>query len=610
MNHPPQRHTPTLKHGAVLLLFALLAAPAAAAQTDFKPDTAWEGLWVSERQFGPTRQGPLTLVRSAAGWFARHQGDSVRVTQTHIEDGPIEWSFSFADQGQFIGHQSSTTAPIQGHWIQPPGAIESYPIATPVTLRPAGDYAFAGHIRPFRHDVSLNIPLRDGRVDAQQRVTYRSFLRNPQRNFGVFFRIASATITDQHIEFLNADGDTLARADVLEPGQRFALVFGRTGNTLEFTRREQPTAPGFYPRRLPLALDTLPQPPQLNDGWLTARPNDSGLDATLLGELINEIATFTPTGLRQPYIHSVLIAHRGQLVVEEYFHGYDRETPHDSRSAGKTIASVLLGATIHQGYLANEYERVYPLFGGVDQFANADPRKANMTLHHLITMSSGFDCDDDDESNVGNENVMQNQREQPDWRRYTLSLPMVRDPGAAGVYCTGALNVIGGAIERATQQRLPRFFHDALAQPLGITYYQMNLAPDHRAYMGGGLRLRPRDFLKIGQLYLNQGRFNDQQIVSKAWVEKSFQPHASLNRTNDYGYAWWRQTFVVDEEPIETFYASGNGGQLLFVVPAYALTVMINAGNYSDGRTRNQFRDRFMQRFILPAAVRGSGQQP
>ncbi len=147
---------------------------------------------------------------------------------------------------------------------------------------------------------------------------------------------------------------------------------------------------------------------------------------------------------------------------------------------------------------------------------------------------------------------------------------------------------------------LLRFFQENFADPLEISYYQMNLSPTEDAYMGGGIRLRPRDFLKLGQVYLGGGVWKGKRLVSEDWVRQSATAHASLNRENDYGYGWWRQTFEVRGRSIDTFFASGNGGQMLFVIPELEMTVMIQAGNYSDGRTRNAFRDRFMGQLHPP----------
>ncbi len=568
------------------------------------PPPNWEGLWVAERSFGPRLQGPLTLHRSKANWVARMQGETIAVDRTQEDDGSVDWSFAFFDHGRFVGHQASVEAAIAGHWLQAPGMIDNYPFATPVRLDPVSSDAFAGEIAPYPQQVSLNIPLvADGTASEPGTTRYRTFLRNPQRNLGVFFRIESATATGDEIRFANGDGEVLAVGRSIESGERFTLLFPRFGETLDFTRRSRQNAPGFYARRSAETPAALLQPVEIADGWRTAAPGKTGLDERPLVKLVGSIASFEPTGLRQPYIHGLLIAHRGKLVVEEYFHGYQREMTHDSRSAGKTITSALLGIALHQGSLASLDESVYPLFGGVAAFANPDPRKGRMTARHLVTMSSGFDCDDDDYDTPGNEDTMQSQSEQSDWYRYVLDLPMVREPGEAGVYCTAGINLIGGVLEKVTGTSLPRLFQEQFAVPMGISNYQMNLSPTYHGYMGGGIRLRPRDFLKLGQLYLDGGVWNGQRIVSEAWVNESAAAHASLNESDDYGFAWWRRSYQVAGKTIETYYASGNGGQLLFVVPELDLVVLIQAGNYSDGRTRNEFRDRYMRQSILPAAL-------
>ena len=601
---------------ALCSILCFIAGPSCADGQDVSdPSTvsppSWEGLWVSEKSFGPHLQGPVTLHRSGDGWVARLQGDAAPVDRTEADDGSVSWSFAFFDHGRFVGRQTEVGAAIDGHWIQAPGLIAGYPIATPARLEPAGSHAFDGEIQPFPEEISLNISMVVDKgastpgTKEKGAKKYRTFLRNPQRNLGIFFRIESATVIGDEIRFAGAEGEVMAVGRSMEPGERFTLMFPRFGETFDFTRRSQQNAPGFYPRRSPESSSALLQPPEVGDGWSTALPRDTGLDERPLTELVSSIAGFEPTGLRQPYIHGLLIAHRGKLVVEEYFHGYHRGLTHDSRSAGKSLTSVLLGIAIRKGDLPGLDQPVYPLFGGVEAFANPDPRKHRMKVRHLITMSSGFDCDDGNYDSPGNEDTMQNQDEQPDWYRYALDLPMVREPGEAGVYCTAGIHLIGGVLRKATGISLPRFFQEELATPLGISYYQMNLSPAYHGYMGGGIRLRPRDFLKLGQLYLDGGVWQGRRIVSQDWVRASAAPQATINENNDYGFAWWRKSYEVGERTVETFYASGNGGQLLFVVPELDLAVWIQAGNYSDGRTRNAFRDRFMGESILPAALKG-----
>lgn len=579
------------------------AQNASATSTVQKPAT-WEGIWVAERNFGPRLHGPVSVYRYGEGWVAEIQGETVPAEMVVDKNGSVDWSFSFFNQGRFVGRQTNIKADIEGHWVQSAGMVQYYPLASPVRLKRMDGEIFDGLISPLPQEVSLNIPLSaEGVGDSEKGRKYRTFLRNPQANYGVYFRIESAKVVGDEIQFANANGEILAVGQIIEPGERFTLLFPRFGETFDFTKRARDDAPGFYPRRSLEPTAQLSRPPDIEDGWKTALLRESGIDERLLTRLVSSISVFKPTGLRQPYIHNILIAHRGKLVVEEYFHGRHRGMTHDSRSAGKSLTSALLGIAIQKGMIANVDELVYPFFGGVDAFANPDPRKERLTIRNLVTMSPGFACDDGDYDSPGNEDVMQEQNEQPDWYRYTLNLPMKAEPGEVGVYCTGGMNLIGGIIQMAAKSSMPRFFHEEFAKPLGISNYQMNLSPDEQGYMGGGIRLRPRDFLKLGQLYLDEGMWDGRRIVSEQWVRESAASHASLNVNDDYGYGWWRQSYEVQGRSIETYYASGNGGQLLFVVPELDLVVQINAGNYGDGRTRNQFRDQFMKESILPAVL-------
>lgn len=560
----------------------------------------WSGLWVAERDYGPQFGGPVDVQVIGSKWVARIQDETAMVKREVNEDGSVNWSFDFQGEGKFAGWQVNDTSDIEGHWIQPSGVIANYPLATPVRLSLQKGSVFTGRIRPYVDTLSLNVPLF---ADADSPNVYKTFLRNPERNFGVYFRIETATVDGNEITFAGSDGTAMETATVTEPGERFVMPFGRTGETLEYTRRDRDDAPGFYPRRHPVAFFAMPRPIQTDDGWPTTTPAVAGLDESLLLSLVNSLATFEPNELRQPYIQGLLIAHRGKLIVDEYFHGFDREATHDSRSSTKSLTSALLGVALYDGAIKSIDQPVYPLFGGVDAFENPDPRKARLTLRHLVTMSSGLDCDDGDYDSPGNEDVMQSQDAEPDWYQYALDLAMVREPGEAGVYCTAGMNLIGGALQKATGVELKRYFAEKFAEPLNFGHYEMNLSPTEHAYMGGGMRLRPRDFLKLGQLYLDGGVWAGQRIVSEDYVKASAAPHASINQADDYGYAWWRQSFDVDGRSIETYYASGNGGQLLFVVPELDLVALIQAGNYSDGRTRNAFRDKFMQEHILPAVL-------
>jgi hypothetical protein len=267
---------------------------------------------VAERSFGPRLQGPITVHRSGESWIARLQGETVAVDRSEAEDSSVSWSFAFFDHGRFVGRQARVGGTIDGHWLQAPGMIDYNPFATPVRLEPAGSDAFDGEITPVPQEVSLNISLiADGVTSESGTTRYRTFLRNPQRNLGVFFQIESATVESDEIRFADGDGEVMVVGRAREPGERFTLVFPRFGETLDFIRRSRQNAPGFYPRRSPESPSTLPKPVETRDGWRTATPRETGLDERPLASLVASIAAFEPTGLRQPYIHGLLLAHRG-----------------------------------------------------------------------------------------------------------------------------------------------------------------------------------------------------------------------------------------------------------------------------------------------------------
>jgi CubicO group peptidase (beta-lactamase class C family) len=154
-------------------------------------------------------------------------------------------------------------------------------------------------------------------------------------------------------------------------------------------------------------------------------------------------------------------------------------------------------------------------------FANDDARKAKLTLADLMSMRSGLARDDNDPDSPGGEDRMQRQKDQPDWYRYRLDLPMLKEPGGRdAVYCSADLNLVGGVAETIAQTWNGDLFERHVAEPLGFATYHLNLMPTGSGYTGGGVYLRPRDALKLGQLYLAGGLWNGTRVVSRDWVDR------------------------------------------------------------------------------------------
>lgn len=273
---------------------------------------------------------------------------------------------------------------------------------------------------------------------------------------------------------------------------------------------------------------------------------------------------------------------------------------HDMRSASKTFTSVMLGAAMHDGVAISPSTLVYPSFPNTGSLVASNPERARITLGSLLTHSSGLACDDNDDASPGNEDRLQSQTAQPDWYRYTLELPMVHEPGSTYAYCSAGLNLAAGVIAHATKAWLPEFFDRNIAKPLQIDRYSVNLTPAGQMYGGGGVRMRPRDMLKFGQLYLDHGVWHGHRIVDASWVKTSTS-HQITNANGSDGFAWHRFVLTAGDRKYQEYEASGNGGQFIIVVPELDLTVVITAANYGQYGIWREFREDLVPQYILSA---------
>ena len=601
--------------GVALATAALGTSGFAVAQVVPAPTPgSLEGVWSSETTFGPTLRGELRVTRGDSTWRAvissaesrfRVRGDSIR--------------FSFGPgMGEFRGRMETNGRTIEGFWIQPRGVVLPYPFATPLRLSLVQPGVWQGTVVPL--DDAFSLYLLVWKDDAGELV---GSFRNPERNTRGGASQFQVSRTADSVVFT-------ARPDTTEPEIRRAAAFDSVAGRLViswpiFWEREQPLvlrrigegqAVGLYPR-VPrgLAYDyRVPAP--ANDGWMVAPARTVGFDETALAQLVQRIADTLPNFPRSPFIHSLLIARHGKLVLEEYFFGHDRERTHDTRSAAKTFASVMLGAVMRDGAPITPETAAYPLILRGKPAANPDPRKQRITVAHLMTHTSGLACDDNVDESPGNENTMLNQRAQPDYWQYQLDLPMAHDPGTRYAYCSGGMNLVGGALTRATATWLPDLFNRTIARPLQFGRYYYNLMPSLDGYLGGGVFMRPRDLLKVGQLYLDGGVWRGRRLVDVSWVTRSTSRQMEIsevttgldstqfpefyNKAWD-GYAWHLSELQSGNRTYREYEASGNGGQLLIIVPELDLVVVFTAGNYMFGGIWQRFRDVLLANVIIPA---------
>lgn len=367
-------------------------------------------------------------------------------------------------------------------------------------------------------------------------------------------------------------------------------------------------APGFAMEPEPPEL----HPPDLADGLAVAPAAHLDIHLlTALGESIRK-------GDFQK-VTSVLVMKDGKLVYEEYFNGAGRETQHDIRSASKTVAGMLVGLAIDRGAISGVEARVFDFFPERRAVRNPDPRKLQITLEDLLTMSSLLECDDENEFSSGNEERMYLIE---DWLGFFLDLPIrgfapwVTKPqdspyGRSFSYCTAGVFALGAVVERATGRPVPDFAREALFAPLGIEKVGWQFSPLGLTQTGGGTRFRSRDLAKLGQLSLDGGRWQGRQVIPADWVATSTAAHVQANETDTYGYLWWRRDFVSGDRTYPAFYMAGNGGNKVVVVPPEKLVAVLTSTLYNT-RGMHQQTDKLLTDYILAAlpSRRDGGSQP
>ncbi|MBW1644376.1 MAG: serine hydrolase, partial [Deltaproteobacteria bacterium] len=190
------------------------------------------------------------------------------------------------------------------------------------------------------------------------------------------------------------------------------------------------------------------------------------------------------------------------------------------------------------------------------------------------------------------------------WTGDVLCQPIEYEPGSRFDYDSAAPALFGPIIEQVSGMSVGQFAENFLFGPMGIEHYRWFILPNGKEYTGGGFRMRPRDMARFGQLYLQKGTWNGKQLISKEWVEESTRAHLIANAQLDqhYGYYWWRETFPIDNRWIESYFASGNGGNKIYVFPTEDLVVVITASAYDQRHGHPQVR-MMMNKYILPAVI-------
>jgi CubicO group peptidase (beta-lactamase class C family) len=328
-----------------------------------------------------------------------------------------------------------------------------------------------------------------------------------------------------------------------------------------------------------------------DDGWSVASVNEDNLiDRAALCRMADRLASSAAN------VHSVLLARGGKLVFERYFRGsdeipgriygrrvenvtFDADTLHDMKSVSKSVASLAVGIAIDRGLIRSVNEPIFNFFPELSDLRT--PEKDRIQLYHALSMSMGLAWEEATPATGDENNDEARMNRSRDACRYVLGLAVTAPAGQEFFYNTGALALVSAIIRKATGRPLDEFAREALFEPLGITAVQWERYKGETD-AGGGLRLRPRDMAKIGQLVLAGGRWNGRQVVSRGWIETSTASKLKATDGQSYGYLWWLGRSLFKGREVHWVGALGRGGQSIRIVPELDLVVVVTAGFYQD----------------------------
>jgi len=303
------------------------------------------------------------------------------------------------------------------------------------------------------------------------------------------------------------------------------------------------------------------------DGWRTSPPEQQGMDSQILARAFDFIKEHNTN------IHSMHIIRNGYMVLNAYFYPYPESSVHDLASVTKSITSLLIGIAIDEGFIPSVDTPVIKLFPQ-HKIANMSPNKKNLTVRNLLTMTSGYDC-----SYEGGERQLVEMRKSNDWIAYMLDLPVMVEPGMRFSYCSGNFHLLAGILLKTTGLSPKAFAQQHVFMPLGIEEVIWPADPDGVNFGWGDLHIKPIDMAKIGYLFLNEGKWDNRQIVSLDWIDQATRPSVRLSEDEDYGYGWW-----IRPAPHPGIYeALGRAGQRIIVWPAKNMVIVFTGDGFEPG---------------------------
>jgi CubicO group peptidase (beta-lactamase class C family) len=298
-----------------------------------------------------------------------------------------------------------------------------------------------------------------------------------------------------------------------------------------------------------------------DNDWPYDAPENHGLNSAMLQDL--------HTALSDTQIYAAVTVRDGYIVDEYYQEGYDATSLFRLNSSTKSFTSALIGIAIDQGMIDSVEVPIAEYFPQIKE--SGDAYWQRITIRHLLTHSSGIGVDD---------TMFEAWYRSDNWVEFALNRGVVSEPGSRFNYSTAGTHLLAAILQQAAGRTVYDYGREYLFEPLGMDSASWGEDPQGITDGGNGLTLNVYDMAKFGQLFLNGGRWNERQIIPKAWVDESTSTQFErTERYSTYGYQWWIRPFGANG--YDTYFAQGHGGQLIFVVPELAL-VSVFTSNYSD----------------------------
>ncbi|MCC8073071.1 MAG: beta-lactamase family protein [Clostridiales bacterium] len=296
--------------------------------------------------------------------------------------------------------------------------------------------------------------------------------------------------------------------------------------------------------------------------WQKDSPENQGTDSSVLSDLHNTYENNSP-------VLASCIVKNGVIIDEYYKDGYDETSIFEMNSASKSITSAVFGIATDKGYIDSTDTLISEYFPEI--LSSQSDYKKQITIWNLLTHTSGFDYTDD--------SSWYEWRASENWVEYILESAVTAEPGTTFRYSTGNTHLLSAILQQATDTTLYEFAKEYLFDKVGMDSVTCETDSQGISDGGNGFSMNIYDMLKFGQLYLNNGVWQGEQIISSDWIKESTSVQFKRSSgTADYGYQWWVRTF----QGYDAYFAQGHGGQFIFVIPELELVIAFTSNNTSS----------------------------